>query len=417
MNNLKIVIVSISLTVIIVLLSSISSPHSTTTGIASPAAAATAVSTTTTLTVAATTALSSSSSSAVSHTTAAAASQHNNKHIDQQSAAAGKTTYTVGSFSIRPYPGQSIDIGGTVVLTNESKIDFIYQLPPSSESSSTTPLKDVEQVDRFALLFHGCRHRAGNFFTCSHPSCHGLPEEMRLTRGLLSRGYGVIAVQSTSGSCWRPWSTNEGSDYDAVQRALTHLSIITPDNSNNKKKLVAVGISSGGTFASSLVNYVSHIKAVHAIISKSLLLMPRTPHAFTHMAHRDPRIAQLVMDNSISLRNHGTPVLTFTVAPKAFSDTTLRETFPHWSPTTRAKLLVKFRNAGLVDDDFFLKDDPRKTPWRDALAGMETELGEPEGFPPATSPFEEYLNRLYALHEACADHFEDVLDFFDEVVK
>jgi len=54
----------------------------------------------------------------------------------------------------------------------------------------------AEQLKGVAFYAHGCSHTAFDFWPKSAQcqQCVGLPEDKRLTRAALARGYAVIAV-------------------------------------------------------------------------------------------------------------------------------------------------------------------------------------------------------------------------------
>ena len=103
------------------------------------------------------------------------------------------------------------------------------------------------------LLAHGCSHHAIDFFprSPSCPKCIGLPEELRMSNGLLRQQYAVVAI-SSAGHCWGE------EDFPRVQKVL---GIISSELGAGLPRY-AVGASSGGSFVAHLPNFVSGIKAV-----------------------------------------------------------------------------------------------------------------------------------------------------------
>lgn len=68
-----------------------------------------------------------------------------------------------------------------------------------------------------------------------------------------------------------------------------------------------------------------------------------------------------------------------------------------------AKMVRALREAELLDERGFLKEDPRASDWRRALAP----LAKDDGLQPDKSALGEVLNVAYALHELSADRFEE----------
>ena len=85
----------------------------------------------------------------------------------------------------------------------------------------------------------------------SCPKCIGLPEEIRITNGLLRQQYAVVAVSST-GHCWGE------EDFERTKKILE----IVAAELGHPLPLYAIGASSGGSFVAHLPNFMAGFKAV-----------------------------------------------------------------------------------------------------------------------------------------------------------
>jgi len=97
--------------------------------------------------------------------------------------------------SIRGQQDEVKLVGQYLRIENES-IEMVYQLPPVS------PIKGV------LALFHGCSHRATDFWPASDSckKCIGLPVERTIALAALRRGLAVLAISSSNSEhkCWIP---------------------------------------------------------------------------------------------------------------------------------------------------------------------------------------------------------------------
>lgn len=329
-----------------------------------------------------------------------------------------KEAPTVSPSHHRPYTGYETPADNARLVAVNSNVTFIYHEAPAG--SDTDKLK-------LALLFHSCRHSMYNFFeTSAHcAACIPMPEELRLTKGLLSQGYSVMAPQSTSKRCWKSYISQIGSDYDILRTALNHIkeTIIKPGKDNPSLAMVGVGISSGGRFLST----ISGLKAIHIIVASSLHLSetvterPSIPaHSFTHMAEQDRGLASTISDNMLALRLKGVPALMFSAKKKIINHPNYwHDAFPQWKRSQCQHMARLFDDSRIVDQHGYLRKDPRKEDggdvWRKVLAKWSWQQFS-DDLNDSTSAIAEEVNRAWALHEATADYFDEVLEFFHQVV-
>lgn len=278
---------------------------------------------------------------------------------------------------------------------------LIFQHPPHNEAKGTV------------IFLHGCRHSAFDFFPRSDActECVGLPEELRMVRQVLHRGLTAMAVSSTSGNCWQ---TNEKSPTgDDYTRIATALDMAKEEHIyDDTKPLFAVGISSGGRFATSLTPRFP-ISGVNSIISPSVVshrgdeIPP--PHVFTHMHLRDDRTVSMISRDMAEFRTRNVPVEEFRVPPRAVTVSYLQTAIPSLSATLARDVLTALSEKGYLGADGHVLSNPRSSAWRSALDHIKDRLGD--SLIADQSPLSEELNRAYAGHEITSDYFSDVLDF------
>lgn len=273
------------------------------------------------------------------------------------------------------------------------------------------------------LMLHGCSHSATDFFPPGEQcaQCIGLPEELRMTRIALERGYGVIAVSSTNRvrKCWSTHpEASDGPDYDRVSTALREAEarkVYSPH-----LPLFAVGISSGGLFATSLPLRF-RVTGVNSIVSSAVCLFwgdtgdklrsSYPAHVFTHMSTRDKGTARKVQDAMKILTTLGTPSIEFNVSPTPVTARYLREAVPRWNTSLILQVISALRQGGHLDTEFRLQSDPRHSYWRPSVQHLDTELGD--SFRADGSALSEELNRAWGAHEITSEHFTGAIDFLE----
>lgn len=304
--------------------------------------------------------------------------------------------------SLPAYPSTfPINLNATHTIAADGT-QLVYRLPPSRPKGAL-------------LLLHGCGHAATDFFprsaTC--PTCIGLPEEMRLTDHALRNHYIVLAVSSTDrqSGCWRiNVRAATGPDYDRVATALTTAGL----NDTTAPPLFAVGISSGGAFASSLSPHFRVLGVVSIVAPPTCLMRTRgvcVPHVFTHMHVRDDSTAVRVRDALGEFSKRRLPATHFEVPPRPVTPVFLREAVPHWSEKTVTSVITELRRSMLLDDKYFLKKDPRGGAWREVLQHLREQLND--SFVADKSPLSEELNRAWGAHEITSEFFPDALSFLE----
>ena len=295
--------------------------------------------------------------------------------------------------------------------SNTSKIEVIWELP------STQP-KGI------FFAAHGCQHSAGDFWlknddTC--PGCLGLPEELRIVKTVLSRGFVFVAVSSVDRTS-RCWSKEDDS---RVRAALSYVNSKIPGSGN--LTVLAFGASSGGSFVGRLPSalrgsllpvscLLSQISPLDEDVVQSLGWTtsghePFPPTVFAYMS-KDGGTASAIAKQMSFLGQAGVQTAEMRVAPRKidaefFVDADVRPAGREPITDGTSKALVEIlRLKGLLDDEGFLKADPRESAWRDAIRSLA-----PDSLQPDASPISEMMNVAFAQHEIMSTPIASMMDF------
>ena len=274
------------------------------------------------------------------------------------------------------------------------------------------------------LLAHGCSHSGTDFWapTASCPKALGLPEEVRIVKAALSAGFAVVAITSSdrASGCW-----SFEADGPLVRDALAAWFSVT--GLKPSLPLVAFGASSGGAFVLQLPALVPHVTAVVSqimAVPPSMLPPTQPPTLFVHMP-RDQRTAAFVHKCVKRLQNAGVPSRQLEVHRQRPTAAFFAERIERLSPEGAASLHGALKRAGLLDTDGFLRDDPRRSGWREALEaapGLRAALpgpapgGAPDSLVPDESAVAEALNVAWAAHEIASDPMAQTLQWLREVM-
>eukprot|EP00191_Tetraselmis_sp_GSL018_P020722 CAMPEP_0177593740 /NCGR_PEP_ID=MMETSP0419_2-20121207/9349_1 /TAXON_ID=582737 /ORGANISM="Tetraselmis sp., Strain GSL018" /LENGTH=379 /DNA_ID=CAMNT_0019084883 /DNA_START=75 /DNA_END=1214 /DNA_ORIENTATION=- len=299
--------------------------------------------------------------------------------------------------------------------------EYVWQLPAS-------------KVNGVILLAPGCHHAATDFWDKQRgcEDCIGLPEEKRIVRTALSRGYAVIAV-SAGGRGFNPecWDVtfptiDESSD---ISPTIFVLQTWLREKSLSHVPVYAIGASSGGAFV-----LVLALRFPFAAVCSQIMAAPpnvfrasnigdaeegRTwkypPTLFVHMP-RDSRTAARVKHGLSVLHKEKVPAKELRVMPKPLTPSFLSERITSMPKDTSAAIYAVLREAGTIDERGFLREDPRSptSGWREALRALQGRPGlAGDSLAPDESPIAEELNVLYARHEIVSDFMQETLDWFE----
>ena len=141
--------------------------------------------------------------------------------------------------------------GATALVRNVTMVDVegttvMYRVP-----KSPNPVKGV------VMLFHGCGHSVGSFFSKDEvvgggcDSCLGLPQDRGIVADIVGKGYVAVALNSKAqegSQCWVSGDVGEESDLGPTLLVrgyvYKHLNL-----EESTTPLVLYGVSSGGYFA------------------------------------------------------------------------------------------------------------------------------------------------------------------------
>jgi hypothetical protein len=304
------------------------------------------------------------------------------------------------------------------------KVDVVYQWP-------------ADKPVGVLAMFHGCAHSATDFWPAGEkcPECHGLPEQLMLTRAALNAGWVAIALSSKDRDkkCWS-WDDDE----NRVGGALRELQSKYADSGGHKLAdlpLVAFGASSGGSFAARLPQQIK----VSAVISQ--IASPTTaafadplgdrgypPVLFMPMG-KDSETVAAVQAMAPRLPKAEVQVL----APLPVTHSFFSDRIAGVSSETSAAIVDALIRASMLDSSGYLTDNPRgegflAKSWRSAVGTLA------EGVPGGSctydslgsahctfdslvedqSPVAQLLNVAYGMHEISAEHVDEMMTFMHD---
>ena len=292
------------------------------------------------------------------------------------------------------------------------------------------------------LLSHGCSHSATDWWppSSSCPRCTGLPEETRIVAAALQRGMLAIAVSSVDRDtmCW-----HVAHDAPRVLDALE--AVLAGANISDAVPRFAMGASSGGAFSALLPTYTQpphppwRAVAVQIMgVPPDMLSMapttssssdgnastpaPYPPSLWVHMP-RDAALGELVSSDLAALHAANVTAEEVQVHPLPVTPRFLTQRIGGLTNETAAAVHVALVGADLLDGAGFLRQDPRRSAWREALAAAgvldaNSTLAGRDTLAPDESALAEVLNLAYAVHEICGtpEVTDRMLDFFSESV-
>ena len=190
----------------------------------------------------------------------------------------------------------------------------------------------------------------------------------------------------------------------------------------------AFGASSGGTMAFLLPAYVPGLRAVAVQIAAVPASMipdmvggerdgggsspdnfPAT--LFLHM-ERDQRTSQLVADDVATLRELGVSARSIVLKPAKIDASFFEER--GLMPAVAAEIVSRFERGGLLDSAGKLKEDPRRSSWRDLLREPAVPGLASDSLMADKSPVSELLNVAWAQHELFAAPRAEMLRWFQD---
>lgn len=318
----------------------------------------------------------------------------------------------------------------------DETVEMVYQLPPD-----TLGLKGVLAV------FHGCSHRATDWFPVSDSckACIGLPVERTIAQGALDRGFAVLAIssQNKEHKCWLPHG-----DILPVSKAIRHFYAFLKKSTNVGSKrrelfsstetmlgkgvsatqmmsppLFLLGASSGGSFVASFAaesrNLSLHVSAIcvqiSAIRQTNHVHVP--PTLFVHMTsdgHTSRAVGRII--EQLNKRSVGGVMVAaqHLCQSKAITPSYFHDHGQALSVVDSATLVAALTAAGIIDAATGkLKDDPRMTDWRQtASKALPHVVLSRDNLKPDESAVSELLNLAWAAHEITDEFLPETFQWF-----
>lgn len=288
-------------------------------------------------------------------------------------------------------------------------IEIVWQRPPTDSPKG------------IVFFAHGCQHQSTDLFSEVGPDgwrfeacaksnlgrCLGLPEEVRLRQVARARGYVVMGVSGGRGSksCWDPMN-----DADKVSRAVRFVK--GEESLDWDAPVIAVGVSSGGSFISYLAWPVgqygmSHLKCLVSISSGFGFRPNRgVPALFVHMP-KDSHTAKEVAGDIENLQTQEIRAAEIRVEPQPVTEELMRRCV---SQDAAKAILRALKANNFLDSNNMLKQDPRLRKWIPKVKSAIDQLAD-DSLEPDESCVFELLNVAWAEHEMTAQYAEQMIDF------
>ncbi|KAL6144244.1 hypothetical protein ACLB2K_054939 [Fragaria x ananassa] len=287
----------------------------------------------------------------------------------------------------------SVQLSQTVEFRNGT--DLIWQIPDSPKA--------------VLFLAHGCDGRAANFWdkssTC--PNCVGLPEERLIALHALARKFAVLTI-SSRGRCWA-----FGKEMITVKDIITWW---VKKNKLEKLPLVALGASSGGYFVSVLATELK-FSSITLMIAEGMfdqidINENYPPTLFVHMPKDQFRQRKIAGYMEV-LKNNGVDVGEIKCMEFPLTPYVLANRIPGLDQSVSAKLFELFRHEGFIDENGYMKNDGRRTHWKEAA--RKSNIISPDK--QLAHYIQEELNLAFAFHEMTSLHSDKIFKWFESHMR
>jgi hypothetical protein len=299
-------------------------------------------------------------------------------------------------------------------------IHFLYQVPKLSKGPRA-----------LFLLFHGCAHDAFDWFEGKEESCaecRGLPVEVQIAHFAYEQNMAVLAISSLQG-CWQQ-NPDSGRVYKVLKAFSEKDGSDIGDLADKEHvDVYAFGASSGGSFVSHILpqifdDHFGHLKmrlkgVISQIAPPPELGKITLPMVFSHMP-KDVRIARAVRSAVVEMeKSSDVPVKESELHPMKVHETFFRDNAPpgYYETHESEKMFEALKLNGYLDDDGYLKEDPRRSDWRNVICGSlegENRLAPDAPCENNKSWTSELMNVAWASHEMRFDTFAEDLKFLME---
>ncbi|KAM1600280.1 hypothetical protein ACFXTN_022761 [Malus domestica] len=186
-------------------------------------------------------------------------------------------------------------------------------------------------------------------------------------------------------------------------------------NKLEKLPLVAKGASSGRYFVSVLAT-VLKFNSIAIMIAEGLFdqmkIESYPPTLFMHMPKDIVRQKKIDKHMKI-LKKKGVDVAEIECMEFPLSPHLLADRIPGLDQSVSAKLFELFRKKGFIDENGYMKNDGRKTRWKEAV--RESEIVSLDGH--LTHYIQEELNLAFAYHEMASLHADRMFKWFESHMK
>jgi hypothetical protein len=316
-----------------------------------------------------------------------------------------------------------------VALLNFSR----HQGPPNNSTTRNNDCGDlhrgVEGLDGVdflwqgdcnprAILFvaHGCNHKMTDWWprhenVCTE--CIGLPEEMAIVQMALRQKLVVVAASSKR-TCWssqKVASTTSNDDTNDDGPRVAKILRALQQQFPNEPPILAFGASSGGMFVSStlpraiassnpssrLCGFISQIMATPTPMS-----MPGAAVWIT--MNRDERTDLNAKELVHQLQQESKTAVHMRLPPRPITPDFFASRIPSISKEKSRRMVGALGN--FLDNDGFLKEDPRRSTWRTVLQRFTS---PDDSLAADKSPLSEVLNVAWGTHELARDGVEEAL--------
>lgn len=282
-----------------------------------------------------------------------------------------------------------VHVHPTIAFRNGT--DVIWQVPDSPKA--------------VLFLAHGCDGQALNFWDRSPdcPDCIGLPEERLIVLHALARKFAVVSI-SSAGRCW--------SFGKEIMIAKDIIRWWVEKQGLERLPLVALGASSGGYFVSVLATELN-FSSITLMIAEGVydhmdIKNNYPPTLFVHMP-KDAYRRQKIDENMELLRNKGVNVAEIKCMEFPLSPHLLADRIPGIDHSVSAQLFELFQLKGFIDENGYMRNDGRKTHWKEALKENKTiSINEQ-----LLHPIQEELNLAYAYHEMTSLYTDQIFKWFE----
>jgi len=274
-------------------------------------------------------------------------------------------------------------------------------------------------------MAHGCSHSATDWFPPSAdcPQCLGLPEETTFTDFVLNQRFIAISISSSNRQrkCWRPQI-----DLNPVKDILSKFK---SEHQIESLPLYAFGASSGGAFVGAMamnqdlvgsLNLKGVIVQIMAVsvdpnaIRESLAV----PVMYIPMV-KDGRTLEAVHEQMDFLKDS----LSTMCEVKALPIDSLY--FHHRiggrvTAEISKKIYGGFKENGYLDDEDLLKEDPRRSDWREIVkksVGLETLKKLKDSLIGDESAISEEMNVAFSFHELTTQCNQEMMQFIESIEK